>query len=44
MLKRHRSSFVFVALLAPTLAFAQPKSADDFYKEGEDKIVYWASV
>lgn len=35
MLKRHRSSFVFAALLAPSLAFAQPKSADDFYKEGE---------
>ena len=35
MLKRHRTSFVFAALLAPSLAFAQPKSADDFYKEGE---------
>ncbi len=35
MLKRHRSSFVLAALLAPSLAFAQPKTADDFYKEGE---------
>lgn len=35
MLKNHRSSFVLAALLAPTLAFAQQKTADDFYKDGE---------
>ena len=28
-------SLVCALLLAPTLALAQPKSADDWYKEGE---------
>jgi tetratricopeptide (TPR) repeat protein len=35
MLKWNRIPYVCAALLAPALAFAQPKSADDYYKEGE---------
>ena len=35
MLKWNGIPFMCAALLAPALAFAQPKSADDFYKEGE---------
>jgi len=37
MLKRPRIPFVCAALLAPALAFAQPKTADDYYKEGENQ-------
>lgn len=33
---RQRITFVCAALLAPALAFAQPKSADDYYKDGEN--------
>jgi len=32
---RQRITFACAALLAPALAFAQPKTADDYYKEGE---------
>ena len=32
---RQRIPFVCAALLAPALAFAQPKTADDYYKDGE---------
>ncbi|MDB4964222.1 MAG: Tetratricopeptide 2 repeat protein [Myxococcales bacterium] len=32
---RQRIPFVCAALLAPALAFAQPKTADEYYKEGE---------
>jgi len=32
---RQRITFVCAALLAPALAFAQPKTADDYYKDGE---------
>jgi hypothetical protein len=35
MVMRQRIPFVCAALLAPALAFAQPKSADDYYKDGE---------
>ena len=35
MLKRNGIPLVFAALLVPALAFAQPKSADDYYKDGE---------
>jgi len=37
MLKRQGIPFVCAALLAPALAFAQPKTADDYYKEGENQ-------
>lgn len=32
---RQRTTFLCAALFAPALAFAQSKSADDYYKEGE---------
>src|SRR5690606_35750364 len=32
---RMKKSVVFAALLVPALALAQPKTADDWYKEGE---------